>query len=47
MALKPVVRKIRRRLYVYLQGRGNGKLAARHLGPSRESWTNGSRVDTD
>jgi hypothetical protein len=31
--LKPVVKKIKGRVYVYLQGRENGKVVTKYLGP--------------
>ncbi len=33
VALKPVVKRVKGRLYVYLQGRENGRVVTRYLGP--------------
>ena len=33
VAVKPVVKRVKGRLYVYMQGRENGKVVTRYLGP--------------
>ena len=43
LALKLVVERIKGRLYVYLQGRENGKVVTKYLGPLDrivEGWLN-------